>query len=76
MTKQSIIDQTIHVINELPNEKAEEISDFANYLLKRYEESLLSINLNQLYLDSKTFDFLNDEEELYSLSDIKEKIGV
>lgn len=40
MTKKVIIDITIKAINQLPKEKAEEISDFAAFLCKRYEEHL------------------------------------
>lgn len=71
MTKQAIIEQTIKAINQLPEDKAEEISSFAAFLMKRYEEQQLTEGLKQLTTGSKTFDFLNDEE-LYSASDLKE----
>ncbi|RYE29270.1 MAG: hypothetical protein EOP42_14775 [Sphingobacteriaceae bacterium] len=71
MTKQAIIEQTIKAINQLPEDKAEEISSFAVFLMKRYEEKQLTEGLKQLATESKTFDFLN-EEELYSESDLKE----
>lgn len=72
MTRQAIIERTIKAINQLPEDKAEEISDFADFVSKRYEEHLLTQGLQKLTIDSKAFDFLNDEEDLYSMSDLKE----
>lgn len=72
MTRQAIIERTIKAINQLPEEKAIEISDFADFVAKRYEESLLAKGMQQLTANSKTFDFLNDEEDLYSIEDLKE----
>jgi hypothetical protein len=72
MTKQTIIERTIHAINQLPLSKAEEISDFADFIIKRYEEQLLAQAIQQLTSESQTFDFLAQEEELYSVTDLKE----
>ena len=71
MTRQSIIDRTLKVINQLPEEKAEAISDFADFVLKRYEEPELSHGIQKMTSTGKTFDFLNDEEEIYSVADLK-----
>lgn len=73
MTRQAIIERTIKAINQLPAEKAEEISDFADFMTKRYEEHQLTQGMQQLTADSKAFAFLNDEEDLYSLADVKER---
>jgi len=72
MTKQAIIQQTVKAINQLPEDKAEEISAFADFVMKRYEEQQLTEGINQLTANSQTFNFLNEEEDLYSESDIKE----
>lgn len=72
MTRQAIIERTIQVINQLPEDKAEEISDFADFLIKRYEEHRLNAGIQQLTSNSQAFDFLNEEEDLYSESDLKE----
>ena len=72
MTRQAIIERTIKAINQLPEEKAEEISDFADFVSKRYEEHLLTEGIQHLTTDSKAFAFLYDEEDLYSLDDLKE----
>lgn len=72
MTRQAIIGRTIKAINQLPEEKAEEISDFADFVTKRYEEHLLSQGIQKLASDSQTFNFLHHEEDLYSIVDLKE----
>jgi len=71
VTRQAIIERTINAINRLPQEKAEEISDFADFLIKKYEDDLLVNGILQLTSKSKAFDFLADEEELYSITDLK-----
>lgn len=72
MTRQAIIERTIKAINQLPEEKAEQISDFADFLAKRYEENFLTKGIQTIAAKSQTFDFLNNEEEIYSLADLKE----
>jgi hypothetical protein len=72
MTRQAIIKQTIKAINQLPEDKAQEISDFVDFIIKRYEENQLTEGIQEITSKSEAFNFLNDEEDLYSLSDIKE----
>jgi hypothetical protein len=72
MTRQIIIERTLKAINQLPEDKAEEISDFADFVFKRYEEQELTNGIQKLASESQTFDFLNNEDEIYSISDLKE----
>ena len=72
MTRQLIIEQTIKIIKQLPEDKAEEISDFANFIIKRYEEQSLTNELQQMVSESEAFNFLNYEEDIYSIKDLKE----
>jgi NRPS condensation-like uncharacterized protein len=72
MTKQAIIKRTIDVINQLPEEKAEEISLFAEFIKKQYEEHQVTQGIHHLVTDSQGFEFLKEEEDLYSLADLKE----
>jgi hypothetical protein len=73
MTRESIIEKTVEVLSKLPAEKAEEVADFANFILKNHEEQMLQKGIEKLTVQSGTFDFLNDDEDIYSLDDIKEK---
>jgi hypothetical protein len=72
MTRQIIIERTLKVMNQLPEDRAEEISDFADFVFKRYEEREITNGIQKLAAESKTFDFLNTEEDLYSVADLKE----
>lgn len=72
MTRQVIIDRTIKAMLQLPDEKVQEIFDFTDFITKRYEEHLLTNGIQKLTEQSQSFDFLYDEEDVYSESDIKE----
>ena len=72
MTRQIIIERTMKAINQLPEDKAEEILDFADFVIKRHEEQSLTAGIQKLTAESQGFDFLNTEEDLYSLIDLKE----
>ena len=73
MNRKSIIEKTIEAINKLPENKAEEISVFADFLIKRYEEEQLTSGIQQLTTESDTFQFLAEDEEIYSTKDLKVK---
>jgi hypothetical protein len=73
MTREAIIQKTIKTLNLLPDEKAGEVADFADYVLKKHEEHILQNGIEKLVEKSNAFQFLNDEEDLYTLADIKEK---
>ncbi len=72
MTRQIIIERTLKAINQLPEDQAEEISDFADFIFNRYEEHILTNGIQKMAAESQAFDFLNNEEEIYSVTDLKE----
>ncbi len=72
MTRQAIIERTLRAINQLPEEKAEEISTFAEFIMKQYEEHQLTQGIQKMVVQGSTFDFLNQEEDLYTEADLKE----
>jgi hypothetical protein len=73
MTKEAIIEKTLQTLNVLPAEKAEEVADFADFILKKHEEYTLQKGIYKITEDSEAFNFLNEDEVLYSVKDIKEK---
>lgn len=73
MTREAIIEKTVEAIKRLPDDKAVEISDFADFVIKKYEEQLLNQNISALTASSNSFNFLNEEPEIYSVKDLKEK---
>ncbi len=60
-------------MQKLPEEKISEVSTFAQFLLKTYDEHILRKGVYELNNNSKSFDFLNDEPELYTLDDLQER---
>jgi hypothetical protein len=73
MTREAIIQKTLKTLSVLPNEKAEEIADFADFIMKKHEDDLLQKGIQTMVEKSYAFSFLNDDEDLYSVEDIKEK---
>ena len=71
MTQSAVIENTISTLSKLPIEKAEEVADFADFVLKKHEESLLQESITQLVGDSQAFAFLEDEVDLYTREDLK-----
>lgn len=73
MTRQVLIQQTIDKLSKLPDHKLKEVADFAEFLLSKLEDNLLTAGIQELAMKSKSFQFLEDEEDLYTEADLKEK---
>jgi len=64
MTRQLIIERTLKAIKQLPEDKAEEISDFAEFLMKQYEEHQFSKGIQKMVSESESFNFLTSDKRL------------
>jgi hypothetical protein len=73
MTKQFILNQAILSISQLPVEKIREVSDYAEYLLKKHEDKIIQKGIDQMVNQSQAYEFLHDEEDLYTVADLKER---
>lgn len=73
MNRQVLIDNAINKIRQLPDVKIKEVNDFADFLLSKIDENITLEGIQKIVSDSKTFNFLNEEEDLYSVNDLKEK---
>lgn len=73
MTREILIKKTIDNLAKLPDQKLKEVSDFAEFLLNKIESQLMTEEIQQLIAGSKAFQFLEDEEDLYSIDDLKER---
>jgi hypothetical protein len=73
MSREELLKNTVKYLKKLPNEKVNEVHDFAEFLYLKHEEYILQKGIQQLESESKSFDFLRKEEELYTVNDIKEK---
>ncbi|WP_295649618.1 hypothetical protein [uncultured Mucilaginibacter sp.] len=73
MTKEAIIEKTVRLLDGLAPDKVQEIADFVEYISIKQDESELQSGIQYLVSNSDTFSFLNDDEDIYSLNDLKEK---
>jgi len=73
MDRNVLINHIIRKIKLLPDVKIGEVNDFADFLLSKIDDKITLDGIQQLTSDSKAFDFLKDEEDLYSVNDLKEK---
>lgn len=71
MTQTAVIENTISALSRLPLEKAVEVADFADFVLRKYEESQLQKGIDEIVSSSEAFAFLANEEDLYSRDDLK-----
>ena len=73
MAKQKLIDRTVEALERLPEDKIHEVADFADFILKKYEEQILQKGIEALTSQSDSLAFLQEEEDLYDEGDLKEK---
>lgn len=73
MNKQTILKKTMKDISRLPEWRIREVSDFVEFLLQKSEEKELVNDLQSNAAKSKSFHFLEEEEELYNDEDLTEK---
>jgi hypothetical protein len=73
MSREEIIEKTVTALKRMPESKGEEVADFAEFILKRSEEKDVQKGIEYLIENSDSFAFLNEEEEIYTLDDLKEK---
>jgi hypothetical protein len=73
MERSVLIKEAIAKIHQLPDVKIQEINDFAEFLLSKIDDQILLEGIQKLTSDSKSFEYLKNEEVLYSVNDLKEK---
>jgi hypothetical protein len=75
MNRQLLINNAVDKIKKLPDTKIKEINDFADFLLKKIDDKIMVDNIEKIVSESNTFNFLNDEEDLYNENDLKERFN-
>jgi len=71
MEREVLVKKTIYNIEQLPLSRVKEVSDFVDFIIHRVNDSLITEGIQQLSSSSKTYDFLDNEPELYSINDLK-----
>ncbi len=73
MKREILIKNTAKNMALLSDKRLREVSDFTEFLLSKMENQLIVDGIQQLVSESKAFNFLENEEDLYSEADLKEK---
>ena len=73
MTKEALIEKTINTISQLPEDNISEVADFAEFLLSKYEDRILTKGIEKLVSESESFSFLLEEGVEYVVEDLKER---
>jgi hypothetical protein len=73
MSREELIKDTVEKLGQLSEAKLQEVSDYVSFLACKIDDKIVSEGIKTLASTSKTYEFLQSEEELYQLSDIKEK---
>lgn len=71
MSKQELIDKTIAALQKLTADKVAEVSDFTDFILQRNEDKQIVSGIEQLSTQSKSYKFLEEEEDIYNINDVK-----
>jgi len=73
MSKEELIHKVILTLQKLPPEKISELNDYAEYIFQKFEEEMLQKGVQQLTTEANAFQFLAEDEAIYSTKDLKEK---
>lgn len=72
MSKKGLIEKTIETLQKLPADKIAEVSDFAESILQQNEDKQIVDGIAKSSAQTKSYEFLKDDEDLYTLNDVKE----
>lgn len=67
------IKRTLAAVSKLPEEKAGEVADFAEFILRKHDDELIRKGIEDLVVNSNSYNFLRNEEDIYTVADLKEK---
>lgn len=73
MNRKILIEKLRNKIDRLPDNKIQEMDDFADFLLSKIDDKITVKGIEKLVQDSRAFGFLNEDEDLYTVNDLKEK---
>lgn len=73
MDRKILIDETVKNLNLLSDLRLEEVSNYIIFLSEQIDRKKLTKEIMNLSSESNSFEFLNDEENLYEESDLIEK---
>lgn len=72
MSRDALIKSVLYNLSKLSDQKIKEVGDYAEFLLSKSEDFVLVKGIQKMANKSESFNFLNDEEDIYTLADLKE----
>ena len=73
MSREELIRDTVEKLRQLSDSRIQEVSDYVSFLASKLDDKIISEGIKTQASTSKSYEFLHTEEELYQVSDIKEK---
>ena len=73
MERTVLVQKTFRNIEQLPTTRIREVNDFVEFMLQKVDDALITEGLQELSSASRAYDFLENEPEIYSVSDLKVK---
>ena len=73
MSKDEIINETLEILHKLPEQKANEVRLILTKYYEKMDEDIFERGFEKLVNESESYDFLNEEEEVYTVNDVIEK---
>ena len=74
MDKETLIKRSLKSLRKLPSKRINEVMDFIDFISEKYkDEIVLQKGIQNIVEKSNSFSFLKDEEDLYTVNDLKEK---
>lgn len=74
MDREALIKRSMKRLNKLPIKRINEVADFIDFISNKYKEEIeLQKGIENLVENTNSFSFLNEEEYLYTIKDLKEK---
>ena len=72
MDKEVLIKRSLKSLRNLPAKRINEVIDFIDFISEKYKDKItLQKGIQSIVEKSASFSFLNDEEDLYSIKDLK-----
>jgi hypothetical protein len=71
MNRQNLIENTLEKIKQLPDLKIIEVNEYADFLLSRIDDNIIRDGIQELTSQNESFDFLKEDEDIYTVEDLK-----
>lgn len=73
MNKEELLENVLEHCRKLPESQIAQLLDYAEFLAQKNENAALLKEISSLVEQSSSFDFLNEEPEIYTVNDVKVK---